>query len=271
MSTDQTADKAGRKGAKRDAAKKKGGGAPAGRDETDIFIAEVTEELQRDRAYKLFRRYGPFVAAAVVLIVIAAAVNEYMNASATQAAREAGAAIFEAVEGEDLDASIAALTAKADDLSPGAAIVARLNAAALAAQNGDEAQAAALFDRVAADAEPQSPYRDLGLLRAAMMRFDAAPASESIAAFEPLTAQGRPFRALALEMLGAAHVKAGDLAAARDAFRAAFEEPLAPQSLRVRAADLLVGAGGADPRLDEPEARLGDSPTADGGDQGGDG
>lgn len=249
----------GRKGAKGKGAAKKDAKKPAaGRDEADMFIAEVTEELQRDRAYTAFRRYGPFVGAAVVLIVIAAAVNEYLSAAATERARAAGAAIFDAVEAEDVEGSIATLTSQAERLEPGAAMVARLNAAALAAQNGDRAAAADLYDAVADAAEPGSPYVDLGRLRAAMMRFDDAAAEDSILAFEPLAEEGRPFRALALEMLGAAHVKAGDLAAARGAFRDAYEDPLAPQSLRARAADLLVGAGGADPRRPGGLEGLGD-------------
>ena len=50
--------------------------------ESESFINEVTEEVRRDRLFRLARRYGWIAVVAVLVIVGAAAVNEWRKAQA---------------------------------------------------------------------------------------------------------------------------------------------------------------------------------------------
>ena len=214
----------GRKGPGKNGSGKGGPQKPPARerDQVDLFIEEVTEELQRERAYKLFRTYGPLVGAAVVLIVLAASVNEYLKSAATGAAREAGQTLIGAYDAPDRDARIAAFAKAAESQEGGPSLLARLHEGALQADAGRAEAAATTFDKAAAQAAASERplYADLATLRAAMARFDSAPPQELIAALEPLTAEQKPLRAFALELLGLAQAKAGQLEAARTSLEA---------------------------------------------------
>ena len=118
--------------------------------DSDSFINEVSEEVRRDRMFALWRKYGPYVIGAIVLIVAAAGVKAYLDAQETAAAREAGAALLEASEG-DLEAQKAALTALAENADhDGARLLAELRAASAMAASGDAGAAAEAYDRIAA-------------------------------------------------------------------------------------------------------------------------
>ena len=68
---------------------------------TDSFIEEVTEEVRRERLYKMFRRYGWIGITAVVLLVGGAAWNEWNKAQKAAEAQALGDAILVAAEARD--------------------------------------------------------------------------------------------------------------------------------------------------------------------------
>ena len=58
--------------------------------ETDSFIAEVTEDVRRDRLFGLFRRFGWIPAALIVIIVSGTAYNEWSKSKADKLAQVRG-------------------------------------------------------------------------------------------------------------------------------------------------------------------------------------
>ena len=74
----------------------------------DSFINEVTEEVRKERLYKLFKRYGWIPAVLIIAIVGGASWNEFRKAQNEAAAQAAGDAILDAFEG-DADTRAAAL------------------------------------------------------------------------------------------------------------------------------------------------------------------
>ncbi len=150
----------------------------------DSFIDEVTEEVRRDRLFRLFRRYGWIAVLAVVLIVAGAAVNEWRKSQARQAAQAEGDAVLAALDRETPAARAQAL--EGIDASGDVAAVLALLAAAETAQGDGRAAALDRLDRVAAQDGLDAELRDLAALKSVILRGTALPPQERIARLEPL-------------------------------------------------------------------------------------
>ncbi len=59
----------------------------------DSFIAEVTEEVRKDKFYNFLRRWGWLIGLALLAIVGGAAFNEWRKAQARANAQETGDAL----------------------------------------------------------------------------------------------------------------------------------------------------------------------------------
>lgn len=210
----------------------------------DTFIDEVTEEVRRDRLFAFFRKYGWIAVLLVLLLVGTAAVTEFRKARAQTAARSFGDVLLAAMETADPAARTAALAAT-PAAGPGA-LVARFLQAADAVQADDAPAALAALDAIAADAALAQTYRDLASLKRIMLAGATVPATDRIAALDPLATPGRPFRPLALELKAMVQIESGDTAAGLAGLKAVLEEPLASQGLRSRVSQVMASLG-ADP------------------------
>ena len=210
--------------------------------DTDSFIEEVSEEVRRDRLFKLYRRYGWIAALLVLLLVGGAAWNEWRKAQDRVAAEAAGDALLGALETQDAGARIAALEDVAAEGAAGA--VARLLEAAAAVEADDTATAIAALDTVAGDAALPVYYRDLATLKSVILQTASLAPDARIALLEPLTAAGAPFRVLAEEQIALAEIDLGDRDGALDRLRALADDTEATAGLRRRASELIVALGG---------------------------
>ena len=109
--------------------------------DTDGFIAEVTEEVRRDRFYGLMKRYGWIVISVIVLLVGAAAWNEWRKAQAAGRAQAFGDAALAALSGGDDPASRAAAVAEITADSENHQLLKELFVAAERAASEDSARA----------------------------------------------------------------------------------------------------------------------------------
>ncbi|MEX2520279.1 MAG: hypothetical protein WD969_13215, partial [Paracoccaceae bacterium] len=107
----------------------------------DTFIDEVSEEVRRDRMFALWRRWGPYVIGAIIVIVAAAGGKAWMDAKAKQEARRAGAAMIASTEIAPTEAAAALTTLAEQTGNKGAAMLARLRAAGAMAADGEAARA----------------------------------------------------------------------------------------------------------------------------------
>jgi hypothetical protein len=87
-------------------------------------------------------------------------------------------------------------------------------------------------------------YRALAALERVMVLGKAMDLSERRATLELLTADGAPFRPLALEQRALMHLDSGDDAAAIADLQAVLAEPGATQAMQARARQLIIAAGG---------------------------
>jgi hypothetical protein len=158
----------------------------------DSFINEVTEEVRRDRLFRLFRRYGWIGALLVLLVVGGAAVNEWRKAQARATAEGFGDAVLAALETDDRAARVAALNEIEAD--GGRAAVLRLLIAAEAQAATDRDAAVAALAALERDGDLPLRYRQLAALKRVIVggRFPAGGRARGGAVRSGATGSGIP-------------------------------------------------------------------------------
>lgn len=212
---------------------------------TDSFINEVSEEVRRDRLFKVYKKYGWILLVLVIAIVGGAAWNEYAKASRTAASQETGRILLAAQSA--LDAAVLNELATSNN---DAAVIARLQQAAILAGADDLDGAVTILSSVSGDTSLPATYRDLALLKLLMLDGANMAESDVLAAVDVLAAPDAPYRMLALEQRALHFIRAGDTAAALGALSLIINAADASDGLRQRAQELTIALGGS---LDAPE------------------
>ena len=209
----------------------------------ESFIDEVTEEVRRDKLFKVFRKYGWIGIVLVLGLVGGSAWNEWQKSKAEASAEAFGDAVSTALELPDPAARRTALAAVPAD-GPQMAIL-----QLLLASDPDEDSAATLaaLDAVIADAAKPQLYRDLATLRRVIVAGDVTPLADRRTALEGLAIAGRPFRVLAQEQLAYLLIEEGQTDAAIAALQALAQDQEASPALRGRVGQVIVALGGALP------------------------
>lgn len=186
---------------------------------TDIF-EQVEEELRSDRYKRLARTWLPVVGGILVLALIAAL--GWWGWQSYQTSRAANASVayergIEALQTNDLAAAESAF-AEAEREGNGAyksMALAQRAGLALAANRVDEA--VELLDQ-SAKAVGDPLLSDASAYKAALLVMDTGSYEDVEGRLTPLTREGRPFRAQALEALAMAQLQHGKSTEARATF-----------------------------------------------------
>ncbi len=206
---------------------------------SDIF-REVDEDIRQEKYRRLWDRFGPWLIAVAVLIVVGTGGYRgwlYWQENQSQAA---GDNFFEAVRlSEDGDTEQAAeLFGELSDATGGYAAIARMRAATDMVQAGQTTEALAEFDAVSRDSSVDAGLRDIAAMRAAYLAVDTEGYAAVADRIEGLTGDAEPFRAGARELLAVAAWKAGDVETARRWISAIDDDPEAPTDVKRRVAIL---------------------------------
>jgi hypothetical protein len=214
----------------------------------DHLIDEVDEDLRKDRALALARRYGPYLVALALGIVIAVAgVIAWRHYEAAHEMERS------AVYAQALDAINRGDTAESQRLlgevtaaapASGYVILARFQDAAMKAHGGDVAGAAAIYDSIAKDTRVDPLFRDLGVVLYGLSSLDTGDPAALAARLKPLADGNGPWRYTAMEVSGYLALRADDKDRARDLFSRIANDPRAPQEARSRAAAMASTLGG---------------------------
>jgi hypothetical protein len=213
----------------------------------DIF-QEVDEEVRREQLKKLWERYGTYMIAACVLVVLGVGAWRGYDWWETKKAAESGAAFEQAATLEEsgkLQEAEAAFAKLAADGTAGYRVLSRLREAAALARSDPKA-AIKSYDDLAADRGAGQIIDDLAALRAGFLLVDNASYADLRTRLEPLTGADRPFRDSARELLALSAWKQGDMSAARQWADIIVADPRTPAGARSRAQVLseLIAAGG---------------------------
>jgi hypothetical protein len=219
----------------------------------DIFD-EVAEDLRQDQALILAKRYGAWLLAACVAVLIGVGAQQgWLAWQAKQAQKSATQylALTTPVDqgstpvspGQAVQAA-AALNAFAATAPEGYKTLANLRAAALYANAGQLGQAEALWTGVAQDTAADPLLRDAATLIWAQHALGTAPDTDMLARLQPLSLDANPYHALAREMQALVYLHEGNTAQAVVLLSQISIDPAAPDNLRSRAQALLDSLNG---------------------------
>jgi hypothetical protein len=182
----------------------------------DGLLREIDEELRQEHYAKLWKRYGNYVIAAALALVVGVAgfqIWRDIDSKARIANSEAYTLAERLIRQGKPDEAAAAFAALAADASRGYALLARFQEAAVRASQDKAQEAAAIYREIAADASVPQIYRNGAIVLGAFQELDAV----DLAAF-----------------------RAGETDKARDAFRSLSQDATAPAAARARAGELLA-------------------------------
>ncbi|WP_298261949.1 hypothetical protein [uncultured Litoreibacter sp.] len=208
--------------------------------QTDSFIEEVTEEVQRDRLFALIKKWGWVAIAAVLLIVGGATYNEYRKAALKSEAESFGDVLLAGIDVNDAGATLAEVPT-ANPLQ--AAIVGHLAAADALAGDNVELGVAELGKVIETQGAP-AVYTELAELKRALALSPDTPLAERRTAFEALATPGSTFQSLAEEQLALIAAQEGDTAQAITILQGVLDGANITPGLQRRASELIVALGG---------------------------
>lgn len=204
---------------------------------TDIF-SEVEDDLRKERVSKLWKRFGPYVLLAAVLIVLATAAWRgwiwWREREAAATGDRFVAALNLASDGKHDDA-LKALNDLASNGTGGYPVLAKLRAAAELASAGKSDEAVKAFDALAADNSTPPLLKSLARLRASLLLVDTSDLAAMKTRLGDLAATGGPWRNAAREILGLTAWRTGDVDAARGYFNDIASDPTASEATKSRA------------------------------------
>lgn len=215
----------------------------------EAFVREVDEEYRRDRLVNIWRNYGRWIIAAVIVALVALAAYLYLSHRAASAAGVQGEqydAALRMVEENQPDKAMPELDKLAKEGAEGYAAMARITQGNLLLQKGDAKGAAAKFAEVAANGGYPQPYRDLALLRQTSTEYDALKPEQVIDRLKGLAVSTSPWFGTAGEMVAASYLKQGKRAEAGKLYgQIAQGGENVPETIRQRAVTL-AGVLGVD-------------------------
>ena len=203
--------------------------------ETDSFIAEVTEDVRRDRLFGLFRRFGWIPAALIVIIVSGTAYNEWSKSKADKLAQVRGDALLAAMDTVDEVARASALNEIASQGSEN--IVAQMLAA-----GGKDENSINFLNAVIINTDQPEYIRDLAKLKLTMIP-GAQAKEQKLKTLDILSQPGGIYRNAAVEILVAFELELGNPNKAIEFLKSHIQDAEASRAQVQRMAELLVALG----------------------------
>ena len=205
---------------------------------------EIDEAVRKDEMKEWWSRYGTWVVAGAVVIVVA--VTGFVGwRQYDQAQRAAASAAYSAALAQiatDPAAARAELEKQAANALQPYRSLAALTAAQLRATLEEQVTALSAV----APSLSASELSDLALVIAAFKSIDTPKAEEMVARLEPLAAPGRPFRLSVRELQAMLAVRKGDTKRAKELWNEIAKDPAVPQGASQRVSAMLNLHGGAE-------------------------
>lgn len=211
--------------------------------DNDSFIREVNEELRSEQMKNIWKRFGPIIIGAAVVVVLGVAGSSLYQWWQGSQASASGDRFLSALKDADQnrkDQATKELELLTKDGFGSYPVLARLRLAALKAEKGDTAAAVSDFSALGGDEAVPTAVRNAARLRAAWLLVDTGNYDQVAKQVEELAVPSSAVRHSAREVLGLAAWKAGDYAKARDWFQLIVDDAEAPNGAAQRARIMLA-------------------------------
>jgi len=208
----------------------------------DIF-REIDEEIRRDRAEELWKRYGNYILTGAAVIVIATAGwvawQEYRQRNAIETTAAMHTALS-AARADNTDAAIAGFAEISQSGTAGQAALALFQEAALRADSGDRDNARILYRNIRNNGSLDAPYHALAAIRLVELDLADGNPAELRGLLQPLLGDDSPWRNTARELAAYLEQRAGNAEAARNHLQRIIDDSDASASARARAEAFLA-------------------------------
>ncbi|TCU21914.1 hypothetical protein EV130_110259 [Rhizobium azibense] len=208
----------------------------------DSFIREVNEELRSDQMKGAWRRFGRYVIAIAVLIVVGTAGKvafDYWDDNRSSGTGDQFLAAMKLADENKSDEALAALATLEKEGHGAYPVLARMRAASVRAQKGDNAAAISDFEAIGKDQSVPEAVRDAARMRAGWLLIENGTYEQVSGAVEDMAIPANAFRHSAREALGLAAYKAGKMGQARQWYQAIADDAASPRNIANRAQIML--------------------------------
>lgn len=229
---------------------------------TDMLAREIDEELRRERLLRIWDRYGTYILAAALAVVVGVGGYKFYEKRRAEANEAASInyivglrdlAMNKPGEGQQVLESLAA------NAPSGYATLSRLRLAGFDQSAGNVEAAVTAYENIAADGGVDPILADYARLQIAMLKLDSEDFTDLKNRLTPLAAETNPWRYGARELMGLGAYKAGLTAEARNHFQRLVADRTAPPAISERARIMLAilaeaeQANKPEPATEKPE------------------
>ena len=203
----------------------------------DVLLREVDDAVRQDQYAEAAQRYGRPAGIALVLGLVLFAGYLFWDSrqdAAEEKDSEALVSALDQVERGNLAGASTALDPLIADAADGQQAAAQLLKAGIAMEQSKPAEAAVIYDAVAADGDAPQALRDLATIRGVTARYDKLAPAEVIARLKPLAVPGSAWFGSAGEIVAMAYLDQGKNAEAGKLFAAIAKDKTTSEALRSR-------------------------------------
>ena len=207
----------------------------------ESFIQEVSEEVRRDRLYRILKKWGWIGIAVIVALVGGASFNEWNKDSKMNSARNLGDRVLSAVSNKD---PIELKEIETSNISQDIFIKNLLSAILLSDNKLDASKKA--LEEIRDLPSITKTYRELNAFKLGLLllKEDNLTSDERFGVFEELVEPGSPFRLLAKEQQALLLIEQGKLELAIKALSQISVDSETTASLKRRVTQLRISLGG---------------------------
>ncbi len=207
----------------------------------DNFLREIAEDVKNDNLKKLWDKYGLFVVLFVAVVLAVAvsyeSIKNWRNKGYEELSNAFAVAMSLETQGR-YEESLSLLQQIVDKKGIYSEL-ARLQMANVRLAQGKTEEAAALLQNLVDDDDLMPELKDVAAVKLASYKLDNAPRAEVEALLQPLAGSNGKWSPIAKEMLALLELREGNVSAAQTLYREIADTPEIPDSLKVRARDML--------------------------------
>lgn len=204
------------------------------------LIAELKEDLQKEKLNHLWSRFGNYVVGAAIVIVFATAGGVWWNSFQSQKNASVGDAIYKALQTEKNGQTEEALRVYSEIISKhgeNKSYIAAMRKATLLAEGGKKDEAAVIYKELAKNGSIPAEISSLaGILY--LQDADLQNDKEALSMLTSFAEKNAVFKYTAKEMLGFYNYKSGKADEAAKIFEELVKDVYVPASIRERAVEM---------------------------------